>query len=62
MLFKIFLLLLIVGVLFGWDKIISLVKAFVKAKKEFKSALEEDEDEKEKKKVVIKVVEKKDKE
>jgi sec-independent protein translocase protein TatA len=47
----------VVGVIFGWDKIINLVKAFFKAKEEFKRGLEEEvEEEKKKEKPVIKVV------
>ncbi len=57
MLFKIFVLLVVVGVIFGWDKIINLVKAFFKAKEEFKKGLEEvEEEEKKEEKPVIKVV------
>ena len=57
MLFKIFVLLVVVGVIFGWDKIINLVKAFFKAKEEFKKGLEEEvEGEKKEEKPVIKVV------
>jgi len=57
LLFKIFVLLVVVGVIFGWDKIINLVKAFFKAKEEFKKGLEEvEEEEKKEEKPVIKVV------
>ncbi len=57
MLFKIFVLLVVVGVIFGWDKIINLVKAFFRAKEEFKKGLEEvEEEEKKEEKPVIKVV------
>jgi sec-independent protein translocase protein TatA len=52
---KIILLLVVVGVIFGWDKILNLFKAFFEAKKEFKKGLEEKEEEG---KPVIKVVEK----
>ena len=45
MIFKIVILLFIVGVLFGWDKIINLMKAFFQAKKEFRKALEEGREE-----------------
>jgi len=51
LIFKIIVLLLVVGILFGWDKIINLVKAFFQAKKEFKKALEEEGEEKPKIKV-----------
>ena len=57
MLMKIVLLLIVVGVLFGWDKIINLIKSFFVAKEEFKKGLEGEEEEKEK--PVIKVVNKK---
>jgi len=51
---KILILLIVVGVIFGWDRIISLFKAFFQAKKEFKKALEGEEE----KKPEIKVVKK----
>ncbi|MEO2069219.1 MAG: twin-arginine translocation protein, TatA/E family subunit [Desulfurobacteriaceae bacterium] len=54
MITKIILLFVVVGVIFGWDKIINLFKAFFEAKKEFKKGLEGEEE-----KPVIKVVEKK---
>ena len=54
---KIVLLLIVVGVLFGWDKIVNLVKSFFVAKEEFKKGLEGEEEEK--RKPVIKVVNKK---
>ncbi|MEO2083818.1 MAG: twin-arginine translocation protein, TatA/E family subunit [Desulfurobacteriaceae bacterium] len=53
MLVKIIVLLVVVGVVFGWDKIINLFKAFFKAKEEFRKGLEGEE---EKKKPVIKVI------
>jgi sec-independent protein translocase protein TatA len=55
LLFKILVLLVVVGVIFGWDKIINLFKAFFQAKKEFKKGLEGEEEEK---KPEIKVVKK----
>lgn len=55
MLFKILVLLVVVGVIFGWDKIINLFKAIFQAKKEFKKGLEGEEEEK---KPEIKVVKK----
>jgi sec-independent protein translocase protein TatA len=53
-LFKILLLLVVVGVIFGWDKIVNLIKAFFQAKEEFKKGLEGEEEEKPKIKVVDK--------
>ena len=53
MIFKILLLLVIVGVIFGWDKITNLIKAFFQAKREFKKGLEGEEEKEEK--TVIKV-------
>jgi len=53
LLLKIVILLVVVGVIFGWDKIINLFKAFFQAKEEFKKGLEEEE-----KKPQIKVVKK----
>ncbi len=55
MLVKILILLIVVGVIFGWDKILNLFKAFFQAKEEFKRGLEEGEEEK---KPEIKVVKK----
>jgi len=52
---KILILLVVVGVIFGWDKILNLFKAFFKAKEEFKRGLEGEEEEK---KPEIKVVKK----
>jgi len=57
LIFKIVVLLLVVGVIFGWDKIINLFKAFFEAKEEFKKGLEGKEEEEEKK-PKIKVVDK----
>ncbi len=57
MITKIIILLVVVGVIFGWDKIINLFKAFFQAKQEFKKGLEGEEEEKEKK-PVIKVINK----
>ena len=57
MLFKILVLLVVVGVIFGWDKVINLFKAIFQAKKEFKKGLEGKEEEEEKK-PKIKVVDK----
>lgn len=54
MLFKIFVLLLVVGVIFGWDKITNLIKAFFQAKHEFKKGLEEGEKEEKPKIKVVK--------
>ncbi|WP_456454724.1 twin-arginine translocation protein, TatA/E family subunit [Thermovibrio sp.] len=45
MIVKIVVLLVIVGVLFGWDKILNLFKAFFRAKEEFKKGLEGEEKE-----------------
>ena len=56
MITKIVVLLIVVGVIFGWDKIINLFKAFFQAKEEFKKGLEEEE--KEEEKPTIKVVDK----
>ncbi len=53
MITKLLLLLIITGVLFGWDKVLNLFKAIVRAKQEFKKGIEEEEEEK---KPVIKVV------
>ena len=55
MIVKILVLLIVVGVIFGWDKIINLFKAFFQAKEEFKKGLEGEEEEK---KPEIKVVKK----
>ena len=49
MIVKILILLIVVGVIFGWDKILNLLKAFFQAKKEFEKGLKEEEEEKEKK-------------
>ncbi len=57
MITKIIVLLVVVGVIFGWDKIINLFKAFFQAKEEFKKGLEGEGEDKEKK-PVIKVVNK----
>jgi len=46
---KILILLIVVGVIFGWDKILNLFKAFFQAKKEFERGLKEEEEEREKK-------------
>ncbi len=54
MIIKIAVLLVIVGVLFGWGKILNLFKAFFKAKEEFKKGLEGEEGEKEPKIKVVK--------
>ena len=45
MIVKIVILFVIVGVLFGWDKILNLFKAFFRAKEEFKKGLEGEEEE-----------------
>ncbi|WP_457679159.1 twin-arginine translocase TatA/TatE family subunit [Thermovibrio sp.] len=45
MIVKILILLLVVGVIFGWDKVFNLFKAFFQAKREFKRALNEEEEE-----------------
>jgi len=52
---KILILLIVVGVIFGWDKILNLFKAFFQAKKEFERGLKEEDQEK-KGKPDIKVV------
>jgi len=54
LLLKIVILLVVVGVIFGWDKIINLFKAFFQAKEEFKKGLEGKEEEKEPKIKVVK--------
>ena len=46
---KVLILLVVVGVIFGWDKILNLFKAFFQAKKEFERGLKEEEEEREKK-------------
>jgi sec-independent protein translocase protein TatA len=56
LLVKILILLIVVGVIFGWDKILNLFKAFFRAKEEFKKGLEGKEEEE--KKPEIKVVKK----
>ena len=54
MILKIVVLLVIVGIIFGWDKIINLFKSFFEAKREFKRALEEDGEEKPKVEIKVK--------
>ena len=56
MITKIIILLVVVGIIFGWDKVLNLFKAFFQAKEEFKKGLEEGEVEKKKEKPVIKVI------
>ncbi|WP_163327703.1 twin-arginine translocation protein, TatA/E family subunit [Desulfurobacterium thermolithotrophum] len=60
MLTKIILLLIVVGIIFGWDKIINLIKSFFVAKEEFKKGLEgkEETEATKKEKPVIKVAKK----
>jgi sec-independent protein translocase protein TatA len=58
---KIIILIVVVGVIFGWDKVFNLFKAIFQAKKEFKKGLEGEEvmeKEKERKegKPIIKVI------
>jgi len=43
MIIKILILFLVIGVIFGWDKILNLFKAFFQAKKEFEEALKEED-------------------
>jgi Sec-independent protein translocase protein TatA len=54
LLLKILVLLIVVGVIFGWDKIINLIKALLQAKHEFKKGLEEKEEEEKPKIKVVK--------
>lgn len=56
MLLKILLLLIVVGVVFGWDKLLNVIKSFFIAKEEFKKGLKGEE---EKEETSIKVVNKK---
>ncbi|TCK03441.1 twin-arginine translocase TatA/TatE family subunit [Phorcysia thermohydrogeniphila] len=62
MITKIVILLVVVGIIFGWDKVINLFKAIFQAKEEFKKGLEEEEEVAEKKeerkegKPIIKVI------
>lgn len=55
MILKILILLIVIGVIFGWDKILNLFKAFFQAKKEFERGLKE-EDQKKEEKPGIKIV------
>jgi len=56
LLMKIVILLIVVGVIFGWDKVASLFKAVFQAKREFKKGLEGKEEERRERKPTIKVV------
>ncbi len=56
MIFKIFVLLVIVGIIFGWDKVLNLFKAIFQVRSEFEKGLKEEEEEKKEKKPSIKVV------
>lgn len=56
MIFKIFVLLVIVGVIFGWDKVLNLFKAIFQVRREFEKGLKEGEENKREKKPDIKVV------
>ncbi len=59
MLFKLLIIVLIVLLIWGGDKLPNLVRSFFKAKEEFRKAREgEEEKEKDRKKPVIKVVDK----
>ncbi len=53
LLLKIIVLLIVIGVIFGWDKITNLIKAFFQAKHEFKKGLEEKEEKEEKPKIKV---------
>jgi sec-independent protein translocase protein TatA len=57
---KVIILLIVVGVIFGWDKVINLFKAIFQAKEEFRKGLEEDSEEsgerKKEGKPIIKVI------
>ena len=44
MILKILILFTMVGIIFGWDKILNLFKAFFQAKKEFERGLKEEEE------------------
>ena len=56
MIFKIFVLLVIVGVIFGWDKVLNLFKAIFQVRREFEKGLKEGEENNREKKPDIKVV------